>query len=82
MCMCSFAGAAVLQNYDPAKSRVKKFRYTPGQGLQVTHQGQAPSEAHRPSNRHWQEGDPTDAVPTVLTSGQAAPDRYTSGLRR
>lgn len=81
MCMCSFAGAAVLQNYDPAKSRVKKFRYTPGQGLQVTHQGQAPSEARRSGNRFWQEGDQPDAVPTTLTSGPAAPDRHAQGLR-
>lgn len=73
MCMCSFGGAAVLQSYDPAKSQVRKFSYTPGQGLQVTYQGQATSEAHRPGNQHWREGDCPDTVPTVLTDVATLP---------
>jgi len=55
MCMCSFGGAAVLQAYDPSKSQVKKFRYIPGEGLKITHQEAAPSEARRPGNKFWEE---------------------------
>ena len=70
MCMCSFSGAAVLQGYDPAKAEIRKFTYVQGQGLRVTYQAQAPSEARRPGNRYWNEEDEAhaDSIPTVMTS--------------
>lgn len=68
MCMCSFGGAAVLQSYDPGKSQVKKFRFTPGQGLEVTYQGEAPSEARRAGNQFWRdEEDQQEPIQAVMT---------------
>ena len=66
--MCSFAGAAVLREYNPAKSEVRKFTYIPGEGLRITYQARAASEAHRPGNLYWEEEDRPDIIPTVLTA--------------
>ncbi|HBY92429.1 MAG: hypothetical protein M5U01_36480 [Ardenticatenaceae bacterium] len=69
MCMCSFGGAAVLQTYDPSQSQVKKFKFTPGEGLTITFQGAAPSEARRPGNKFWPEEDQEALIQTAMTGG-------------
>lgn len=62
MCMCSFGAAAVMQNYDPSKSQLRTFSFTPGRGLSVSNLEEAPSEARQTGNRYWVQGAGADAV--------------------
>ena len=50
MCMCSVAVAMAAKSYDPEKSRLAKFEFTPGKGLKITAEGEAASEV-RPNDR-------------------------------
>lgn len=67
MCLCSFGAAAVLQNYDPAKSQVRSFTFTPGKGLSISKLEEAPSEARQTGNRFEVQWVGADTVSSAAT---------------